>query len=145
MYYARKICIHYANFHDCNFFGKNCELLWRQTFFPLKPYLCWLWWCIELPFPCKFMWNFNKIVTYQYSSWNLKGWEWVKWHAILQLITEVIGVYQKVTKERLFLACTFLISWIQLRTKIKQLDQKQKFNKKFLTLTILLSSLDRRN
>ena len=36
MYYVRKICIHYANFHDCNFFWKNCELLWRQTFFSLE-------------------------------------------------------------------------------------------------------------
>ena len=30
MYYVRKNCIHYANFHDCNFFWKNCELFWRQ-------------------------------------------------------------------------------------------------------------------
>ena len=33
MYFVKKICINYANFHDFNFFGKNCELLWRQTFF----------------------------------------------------------------------------------------------------------------
>ena len=36
MYYVRKMCIHYANFHDCNFLGTNCELLWRQTFFSLE-------------------------------------------------------------------------------------------------------------
>ena len=29
MYHVRKMCIHYANFDDCNFLGTNCELLWR--------------------------------------------------------------------------------------------------------------------
>ena len=26
-HFVDKICIHYANFHDCNFLGKNCELM----------------------------------------------------------------------------------------------------------------------
>ena len=36
MYYVRKMCIHFASFHDCNFLGANCELLWRQTFFSFE-------------------------------------------------------------------------------------------------------------
>ena len=30
--FSKTFCMNYANFPDCNFFWKNCKLLWRQTF-----------------------------------------------------------------------------------------------------------------
>ena len=62
MYYVRKICIHYANFHDCNFFGKHCELLWRQTFFSLEALSLGII-LIDCFFSCVHcLWIINKIV-----------------------------------------------------------------------------------
>ena len=70
MYYVRKICIHYANFHDCNFFGKHCELLWRQTFFSLEALSLGII-LIDCFFSCVHcLWIINKIVMYHSNSWN---------------------------------------------------------------------------
>ena len=54
MYFVTKICIKYANFHNGNFLGKDCELLWRQTFFfRLSPMNADYDDVFNFPCPCK--------------------------------------------------------------------------------------------